>query len=68
MKKSEYSDQQIIALLREDELGAKVNETCHKYGISDMWRYGCIPTEAVEGTPSGERQAQEDVCGTGAHA
>ncbi len=39
MKKSKYSEQQIIALLREVELGAKVNETCRKYGISDATYY-----------------------------
>ncbi|QOJ24024.1 MAG: transposase [Gammaproteobacteria bacterium] len=72
MKKSKYSEQQITALLREVELGAKVNETCRKYGISDAtyykwksaygWYYGCIATQASEGTSSRERQAQEDVC------
>ena len=39
MKKSKYSEQQIIALLKEVELGAKVNETCRKYGISDATYY-----------------------------
>lgn len=39
MKKSKYSEQQIIALLREVELGAKVTETCRKYGISDATYY-----------------------------
>jgi putative transposase len=39
MKKSKYSEQQIITLLREVELGAKVNETCRKYGISDATYY-----------------------------
>ena len=35
MKKSKYSEQQIITLLREVKLGAKVSETSRKYGISD---------------------------------
>lgn len=35
MKKSKYSEQQIIALLKEVELGAKITETCRKYGIRD---------------------------------
>ena len=39
MKKSKYSEQQIITLLREVELGAKVNETCRKYSISDATYY-----------------------------
>ena len=39
MKKSKYSEQQIITLLKEVELGAKVSETCRKYGISDATYY-----------------------------
>lgn len=39
MKKSKYSEQQIIALLKEVELGAKVADTCRKYGISDATYY-----------------------------
>jgi len=39
MKKSKYSEQQVIALLKEVELVAKVNETCRKYGISDATYY-----------------------------
>jgi len=33
MKKSKYSEQQIISLLKEVELGAKVADVCRKYGI-----------------------------------
>lgn len=39
MKKSKYSEQQIIALLKEVELGAKITETCRKYSISDATYY-----------------------------
>ena len=39
MKKSKYSEQQIITLLNEVELGAKVGETCRKYGISEPTYY-----------------------------
>jgi putative transposase len=39
MKKSKYSEQQIITLLKEVELGAKVGETCRKYGISEATYY-----------------------------
>ena len=39
MKKSKYSEQQIITLLKEVELGAKVGETCRKYGISEPTYY-----------------------------
>lgn len=39
MKKSKYSEQQVITLLKEVELGAKVGETCRKYGISEPTYY-----------------------------
>lgn len=39
MRKSKYSEQQIITLLKEVELGAKVGETCRKYGISESTYY-----------------------------
>jgi len=39
MKKSKYSEQQIITLLKEVELGARVGETCRKYGISEATYY-----------------------------
>ncbi|MCC8996723.1 MAG: transposase [Nitrosomonas sp.] len=40
MKKSKYSEQQIISLLKEVELGAnKVADVCRKYGISEATYY-----------------------------
>jgi putative transposase len=39
MKKSKYSEQQIITLLKEVELGAKVGETCRKHGVSEPTYY-----------------------------
>ncbi len=39
MKKSKYSEQQIISLLKEVELGAKVVDVCRKYGISEATYY-----------------------------
>lgn len=39
MKKSSYSEQSIITSLKEIGLDAKINETCHKYGISDAIYY-----------------------------
>jgi putative transposase len=42
MKKSKFSEQQIIGVLKEVELGAKVGETCRKHGTSepthDKWK------------------------------
>ena len=35
MKKSKYSEEQIIGILKEAEAGIAVSEICRKYGISD---------------------------------
>jgi putative transposase len=35
MKRSRFSEEQIIAILREQEAGAKTIEVCRKHGISD---------------------------------
>jgi putative transposase len=46
MKKSKFSEEQIVAVLRQVEMGAKVLDVCRKHGISDAnfcnWkaRYG----------------------------
>lgn len=34
MKRKRFSDEQIIALLKEVEAGAKVGETCRRHGVS----------------------------------
>lgn len=39
MKKSKFTEQQIVSILKEVELGAKVGETCRKHGISDATYY-----------------------------
>lgn len=39
MKKSRFSETQIVGLLKEVELGAKVGETCRKHGISEPTYY-----------------------------
>lgn len=39
MKARQYSEEQIIAVLREGEAGAKVAELCRKYGMSDATYY-----------------------------
>ena len=39
MKKSRFSEAQMVGLLKEVELGAKVGETCRKYGISEPTYY-----------------------------
>lgn len=35
MKRGHFTEEQIIAILREQELGAKTADVCRKHGISD---------------------------------
>lgn len=39
MKKSRFSEAQIVGPLKDVELGVKVNETCRKHGISEPTYY-----------------------------
>ena len=39
MKKSKYTDEQVVRILKEVDAGAKVAETCRKYGISEPTYY-----------------------------
>ena len=39
MQRRHFSEEQIIAALREAEAGAKVADVCRKYGISDATYY-----------------------------
>jgi putative transposase len=39
MKQGRFSEEQIIALLKEAEAGAKVTELCRRHGISDAAFY-----------------------------
>ena len=39
MKKSRYSDSQIINILRQGEAGAKVPDLCREHGMSDATFY-----------------------------
>jgi putative transposase len=39
MKKTRFTENQIIAILKEGEAGIKVKEICRKHGISDATYY-----------------------------
>ena len=39
MKAKQYTEEQIIAVLREGAAGAKVADLCRKYGMSDATYY-----------------------------
>jgi putative transposase len=39
MKARQYTEEQIIAMLREAEAGAKAADPCHKNGMSDAINY-----------------------------
>lgn len=39
MKRSKYSESQIVGILKEADAGVKVTEVCRTYGISDATYY-----------------------------
>ena len=39
MKKTRYSEEQIVGILKEADAGIPVSEVCRKYGISDATYY-----------------------------
>ena len=68
MRKSRFSEEQIVRIIQEYAAGAKVSELCRKHGMSDAtfykWkaRYGGLQISDVrraERPGIGERQAEE---------
>ena len=53
MKKSKFSEEQIISILKEQDQGLKVSDICRKHGIADQtfhnWkkRYGGLSVEEL---------------------
>jgi len=56
MKKSRFNVLQIVSILKEVEIGAKVNVTCRKYGISVADRMGTT-TSAISRLESAGKHA-----------
>ena len=74
MKKSRFSETQIVSILKEADAGLPVIEVCRKNGISsptyyqvegEVRRSGGVRAEADQGAGSGKREAQADVRGQG---
>src|SRR5215813_9717506 len=71
MKRSRYTEEQIIGILKEQEAGTPVAELCRKHGMSDAtfytWKskYGGLEVrgETAAGFGNGERQAEAAVGG-----
>jgi len=71
MKKTKFSESQIVAILQEGEAGLPVAQILRKYGISQATYYNWKVevrrrlsgrAQAPEGTRGRERQAQAHVC------
>lgn len=62
MKKSRFSEEQIVSILKEAETGISKSELCRKYGISDQtfynWRskYGGLQVSGVKKMKSLEEE------------
>jgi len=73
MKKSRFTESQIVAILKEGEAGVAVAQITRKHGISDVlpleievWRRCCVGAQAVARARGREREAEADVCRPGA--
>lgn len=71
MRKSRYTDSQILAILKQVDEGAKMPDLCREHGMSAPMFYKCAPCtgrhgrfadEAYERVLGSESPPQESVC------
>ena len=47
MKRSKFSDEQILAIVKEGEAGRKVSDLCRTHGITGQTYYRCKANSAA---------------------
>lgn len=76
MKRSRFTESQIVEILKEADTGLPVNEVWRKHGISSATYYvlqvegqvrriRCFGASTSQRARSGEQPTQKDVCGVG---
>ena len=74
MRKSKFTETQIVGILKDAESGVPVPDLLRKYGVSkatffkagEVWRRVGVGREAAARARSRERQVEADVRGPGA--
>ena len=71
MKKSKFSDSQILSILRQHEASVPVAQLAREHGSQhgaylsvaiQIWRHGCLTDERDEGATCRECLTEKNVC------